>query len=103
MPDAMHNPFMDTITGFVTDVDSSRGVFTMVTADGRRFEVGLTGDPSAELLRNLDEPYADATGHVAGLLEPGRHVIAYGVFYPENDKLTYEAKRLVFLGRDVGE
>ena len=103
MPDAMYNPFMDTITGNVTEYDSSRGVFTMVTADGRRFEVGLTGDTAAELLRNLDEPYADASGHLAEMLAPGRHLIAYGVFYPEQGGFTFEAKRLVFLGRDVGD
>ncbi|MCU7729563.1 AGE family epimerase/isomerase [Actinoplanes sp. KI2] len=103
MPDDIYSPFMDTIAGYVTEYDSSRGAFTMATADGRRFEVGLTGDTSAELLRNLDEPYADASGHIAELLAPGLHVIVYGVFYPENNGFTYEAKRLVFLGRKVGE
>ena len=73
------------------------------TADGRRFDVTLTGDTSAEMVRNLGEPYADASGTVGELLTPGRHLFAYGVFYPEGGGHTFEAKRLVFLGRNVGE
>jgi mannose/cellobiose epimerase-like protein (N-acyl-D-glucosamine 2-epimerase family) len=99
----MHFPFMDTTTGFVTDYDADRRAFGLETIDGRTVDVKLTGDTSAELLRNLDEPYADASGHLADLLVPGRHVIVYGVFYPEGDGHEYEAKRVVFLGRGVGE
>ena len=103
MAGAMHFPFMDTTTGFVTDYDADRRAFGLETIDGRKVDVTLTGDTSAELLRNLDEPYADASGHLADLLAPGRHVIVYGVFYPEGDGHTYEAKRVVFLGRLAGE
>lgn len=103
MAGAMHFPFMDTTTGYVTDYDADRRAFGLETVDGRRIDVNLTGDTSAELLRNLDQPYADAGAHVADMLVPGRHVIVYGVFYPEGGGHTYEAKRLVFLGRQVGE
>ena len=103
MADATNFPFMDTIAGYVVEYDGGRGVFTLETADGRRFDVGLTGDTAAELVRNLGEPYADASGQVGELLTPGRHLFVYGVFYPEGGGHTYEAKRLVFLGRNVGE
>jgi mannose/cellobiose epimerase-like protein (N-acyl-D-glucosamine 2-epimerase family) len=94
----MRFPFMDTIAGSITDVNDSDG-FTLATADGRRFDVRLSDGMSVELLRNLDEPYADAGGHVGDMLTPGRDLFAYGVFYPEGGGYTFEAKRLVFLGR----
>src|SRR6185369_1293473 len=102
MSDATNFPFMDTIAGYVVEYDGGRGVFALETADGRRFDVTLTGDTSAEMVRNLGEPYADASGLVGELLTPGRHLFVYGVFYPEGGGHTYEAKRLVFLGRNVG-
>jgi mannose/cellobiose epimerase-like protein (N-acyl-D-glucosamine 2-epimerase family) len=99
----MHFPFMDTIAGYVTSYDRDAGRFELETASGERFPVALVGDVSAELLRNLDEPYADASDHLQELLSPGRHLFVYGVFYPEQGGYTFEAKRLVFLGRGVDE
>jgi mannose/cellobiose epimerase-like protein (N-acyl-D-glucosamine 2-epimerase family) len=99
----MHFPFMDTIAGYLTSYDRDANRFDLETASGERFTVNLVGDVSAELLRNLDEPYADASEHLQDLLTPGCQLFAYGVFYPENDGYTFEAKRLVFLGRKAGE
>src|SRR2546421_4426544 len=98
----MHFPFMDTIAGYVTSYHRDGGRFELETASGERFGVALVGDVSAELLRNLDEPYADASDHVQELLSPGRHLFVYGVFYPEHGGDTFEAKRLVFLGPGGG-
>ena len=99
----MHFPFMDTIAGYVTSYDRDANRFDLEAASGERFTVSLVGDVSAELLRNLDEPYADASEHLQELLAPGCQLFAYGVFYPENGGYTFEAKRLVFLGRRSGE
>ncbi len=99
----MHFPFMDTIAGHVTTYDESRGVFEMKTLAGDTYAVHATPDCAAELLRNLDEPYVDACQHLPQLLAEGRHLFVYGVFYPEGGDYTFEAKRLVFLGRQVGE
>ncbi|GGL60540.1 hypothetical protein GCM10010129_00080 [Streptomyces fumigatiscleroticus] len=94
--------FSDTIAGRVSDFDGRARVFTMRTADGRSFDVSLDGHPSAELLHNLGEPYQDATGHVEELLTQDAFVLAYGIFYPrgESGTLRFEAKRLIFVGRD---
>jgi mannose/cellobiose epimerase-like protein (N-acyl-D-glucosamine 2-epimerase family) len=94
---------MDTTAGYVTEYDSEQKLFRLETADGRRGKVSLAGDPAAELVRNLGEPYVDASGQLAEMLTPGRHVIVYGIFYPEGSGYTYEAKRIVLLGRRVGE
>ena len=95
--------FSDTITGYVVRADQAAGRFTMSTSDGREFEVSTTETTFAELVRNLNEPYADATGLIWQLLEPGRHLFAYGVFYPEAGHHVFEAKRMLFVGRAVGQ
>jgi mannose/cellobiose epimerase-like protein (N-acyl-D-glucosamine 2-epimerase family) len=95
----MRFPFMDTIAGRVTEHAPGSGGFALTTIDGRRFDVRLSDGMSAEVLRNLDEPYADAGDHLDDLLVPGRHLFTYGVFYPEGGGYTFEAKRLVFWGR----
>ncbi|MFE3765955.1 AGE family epimerase/isomerase [Streptomyces sp. NPDC059104] len=90
--------FSDTIAGYVVRFDSGARLLRLKTADEREFEVSLAGDPSAELVRNLDEPYIDASGHIDEMLSPGRFLFVYGVHYPEGEG-KFEAKRLVFLGR----
>ena len=92
--------FSDTIAGRVSAFDSNTRVFCLVTADGRSFDVSLDGGPGAELLHNLGEPYQDATSHIDELLTPGAFVLAYGIFYPHSPTLRFEAKRLIFVGRD---
>ena len=37
------------------------------------------------------------------MLQPGRFLYAYGIFYPEGGELNFEAKHLVFVGRDPDE
>lgn len=101
--DGLSFPFMDTTAGYVTEYDREGGVFTLETADHRQIQVSLAGSPAAELLRNLGEPYTDASGHLADTLTPGRHLLVYGVFYPEGGGHTYEAKRLILLGRRPDE
>lgn len=90
--------FSDTIAGYVVRFDSGSRLLRLKTSDDREFEVSLAGDPSAELVRNLDEPYIDASGHIDEMLSPGRFLFVYGVHYPEGEG-RFEAKRLVFLGR----
>jgi mannose/cellobiose epimerase-like protein (N-acyl-D-glucosamine 2-epimerase family) len=101
--DKMRFTFSDTIAGYVTGFDQGRRAFRMKTSDGREFEVGLTGTMSAEMIRNLEEPYVDASGLVNQLLAPGRFVYAYGTFYPEGGDQRFETSRLVFVGRKEDE
>ncbi|MGW1892860.1 AGE family epimerase/isomerase [Streptomyces sp. NPDC002004] len=98
MAEAVTFSFSDTIAGYVDHFDSGARLLKLHTADGRSFDVALDGGPSAELVRNLDEPYVDASGHIDEMLSPGRFLFVYGVHYPENGG-RFEAKRLVFLGR----
>jgi mannose/cellobiose epimerase-like protein (N-acyl-D-glucosamine 2-epimerase family) len=91
--------FSDTIAGYVISFDEGNRRFVMKTSDGREFAVALTDTMSAELVRNLDEPYADASALVNQMLVPGRFLFAYGTYYPEGGGHTFEASRLVFVGR----
>lgn len=90
--------FSDLISGYVERLDWESRCFALRTSDGRVFDVKLTANTAAELMRNLGEPYVDCTGQLADMLAPGRFVFAYGVHYPEPRK-PFEAKHVVFVGR----
>ncbi|MEO8248691.1 MAG: AGE family epimerase/isomerase, partial [Burkholderiales bacterium] len=95
-----HNfSFSDTIAGYVDGFDKSSDTFEITTSDGRKYSARLAANSYAELVRNLDEPYQDATGQMRDMLTPGRHVFAYGIYYPDRDGATFEAMHLIFLGR----
>ncbi|MBO2448760.1 AGE family epimerase/isomerase [Actinomadura barringtoniae] len=95
--------FSDLVAGYVTAFDAGRGLIDLRTSDGRPMLARLTPTTSAEFLRNLGDPYVDASGHLPELLTPGRHLFLHGIYYPENGGYVFEAKRLTFLGRDTGE
>ena len=80
--DAMAFSFADTIAGYVKRYDRNADSFTIETSDGREFTVGLTDTTGAQIVRNLGEPYVDATAQMRDMLVPGRYLFTYGVFYP---------------------
>ncbi len=98
--------FSDLIAGYVTNFNGGKGdfgTFRLKTSDGREFEVALTSNTYAELVRNLGEPYYDCTSQMQSMLVPEQFVFAYGIFYPEALQHYFEAKHLVFVGRKPGE
>lgn len=98
--------FSDLIAGYVTDYDATKDTFTLRTVDDRDFRVRLTSTTFAELVRNLGEAYHDATSQLRGMIEPGRFLFAYGIFYPgegEAGAAAFEAKHIVLLGRQPDE
>ncbi len=95
--------FSDTIAGYVTEYDRDSDIFTVKTSDDRLFKIKVKENTYAQLVRNLGDPYQDATGPMRDMLEPGRYVLTYGIFYPENDAFAVEAQFLLFLGRKLGE
>ena len=94
--------FSDTIQGYVTHYDWDKQTFSLDTSDGRTFEVKLGANIYAELVRNLGEAFIDCTGQIKDMLAAGRFLYVYGVFFPE-DEVKFEAKHLVFLGKDEQE
>jgi mannose/cellobiose epimerase-like protein (N-acyl-D-glucosamine 2-epimerase family) len=97
--------FSDLVAGYVKAVADTGGSFDLVTSDGREITVALTSTAYAEVVRNLGEPYHDATGQMRSMLVPGRYLFAYGVFYPDGQErsVSFEAKHLVFVGRSESE
>ncbi|MEV6035160.1 AGE family epimerase/isomerase [Nonomuraea sp. NPDC052116] len=93
--------FSDLVAGYVTGFE--HGEISLRTNDGRPVRVRLTGTTSAEFVRNLSEPYLDASAHLEQLLTPGTYVFVKGIFYHENGAYTIEAKTLIFLGRQPGQ
>lgn len=93
----------DTVSGYVTEFNRGEKWFGLKTSHGREYRVQLTPTTYAYFVRGLDEPYADASGRLAELLQPGQHLFAHGIFYPEGDVTCYEAKFLVFPGEAPGD
>lgn len=93
----------DTIAGTVAAHDVAAGSFDLTTADDRSYRVHVDDLTAAEFLRNLGQPYVDAGGHLANMLQPGRYVIVYGIFYPTLDGEVFSAKHVYLLGRGTDE
>lgn len=93
--------FSDLIAGYVTSFDPDRDCFGLKTSDGREYTAKLGPMTYAKLIQNFDEPYPDATGQMRAMLEPGRYLFTYGIFFPDSD--IFEAKQLVFAGRSAGD
>ena len=97
--------FSDLIAGYVTDYDESTDSFGLKTSDGRTFTARFSANCYAELVRNLGEAFQDATGQMWEMMEPGRYLFAYGVFYPDGSDgdHVFDVKHLVFVGRTENE
>jgi len=99
----MNFTFSDMIAGYVQDFDWDTDVVTIETSDGREYKVKLTETTYGEVLRNLGEAYMDCTDQLKDMMAKDRFLYAYGIFYPEQDSLNFEAKHIVFVGRSEGE
>jgi mannose/cellobiose epimerase-like protein (N-acyl-D-glucosamine 2-epimerase family)/ABC-type transporter Mla MlaB component len=95
--------FSDLVMGYVERFDADRDVIAVRTSDGRPYELTIAPDAYAEVLRNLGEPYKDATAQLRGLLSPGRLLFAYGTFMPTDNGTRFDAKHFVLPGPEAGE
>ncbi len=94
--------FSDTIAGYITGFNFETKIFTLKTSDEREFQVTIAPAAFAELMRNLGEAYIDCTGQLLDMLQVGRFVFAYGIFYPEAGA-AFEAEHIIFVGRGEDE
>ena len=95
--------FSDTIAGYVIAADRERHAYRVRTSDDREFQVRIKANTYAQIVRNLGEPYIDCTAIIDEMLEPGRYVYTYGIFYPQGGAHVFEAQFLLFVGRKPGE
>ena len=98
---AMNFTFSDTVAGYVTEFDREAGTYIVKTSDDRLYTIKLKGNTYAQLIRNLGDPYRDATGPMRDMLTPGRFLFTYGIFYPEGGDFHFEAQFILFVGRTV--
>ena len=96
-------PFSDLIAGYIRKVSypevfDCKGEIELETSDGRMFTVKITDAAYAELVRNLGEPFQMAPD-LSHILVVDRFIHVYGLFYPETDRLKFEAKHLLLFGR----
>ncbi len=95
--------FSDMVMGYVTSYDRATDVVRVTTSDGRPFDLTITANTYAELVRNLGEPYQDATGALRDMLEPGRMLFGYGTFLPVEGGRRFDVKHIVFVGKQAHE
>ncbi len=100
---SINHTYSDTIAGYVTEFNQASDSFGLRTSGGQQFQVNLKGNTYANLVRNLGEPYQDATAQMRKFLTPGRFLFTYGVFYPENGDFIFEAQFITFVGRKADE
>lgn len=104
MPEQLRVPNVDTLAGSITTALDDAGTFTVRTAGGVDHRIEVNDTTSAELLRNLDAPYVDASEHLRSMLVEGRYLLVTGIGYPRREaEDLFEAKHIVFLGRHPGE
>jgi len=95
--------FSDSVAGYIQSFDAVKRSFEVRTSDGRVVQVSLKGGTYAYLVRNLGEPYLDATGQIDSMLEAGRFLYVYGTYYPQDGAHVFEAQFLLFVGRKTEE
>lgn len=100
--DRVNFTFSDLVAGYVQSFDPATDSYVVETPGGNRVDITIGANCYAELARNLGEPFQDATGPMRDMLQPGRFVFSYGIYFPEQT-LKFEAKHLVFLGRGLDE
>ncbi|TDB64017.1 AGE family epimerase/isomerase [Arundinibacter roseus] len=97
--------FSDTIAGYVLEFQPQERWFLLETSDKRQFKVNLIASTYARTLRNLTEPYQDASGQMEHLLaNEGQFVYVYGTFYPNEDsaQTVFEAQWMIFPAAEAG-
>jgi hypothetical protein len=99
--DSVNFTFSDLVAGYVQSFDPTTDSYVVTTPGGSEVKIDIAVNCYAEMVRNLGEGYQDA-GDMRALLQPGRFVFSYGIFYPEAT-LKFEAKHLIFLGRGLDE
>jgi hypothetical protein len=101
---ALDFTFSDLIAGYLTGFDPDTDIAELHTSDGRPYSVKLTANTVGEMVRNLGEAYIDATAQLRILMQPGRFIHVYGVFYPgEAGGTTFEAKHVTLFGKEADE
>ena len=88
----------DLVAGYVESFDAEAGLYHVKTSAGDACDVVLTEATYAVTAANLGEDPQDATAALREGLAPGQFLYAYGIFYPDGDGATLEAKCVTLPG-----
>ncbi len=88
----------DLIAGYVEAFDPDTRTYRVKTSDGEPFNIALSDVTFATIMGNLGEDPQDATAALRDGLAPGQLMYAYGIFYPDGDATTLEAKAVTLPG-----
>ena len=88
--------FSDSIAGYITTYEPTRGRFGLRTSDGREFTIHLGESLGSQIVRNLGEAPRDTSGMTRDMLSEGRYVFVYGIFYQWEGGERIEARNITF-------
>ena len=94
--------FSDTIAGYITGFDREKDIFTLKTSDDREYSVKFSSNAYAWIINNLNHPRRWCGEQMRDMLDIGRHLFVYAVFYPETRGYAVEAQYLIFSGTKPG-
>lgn len=95
--------FSDTIAGYITAYNSDTVTFTLETTDKRYYEVRFASNTYGWIANNLEEPRTWCSQEqMKSMMNPGRYLFAYGIYYPEPSGNTFEAQFIIFPGKREG-
>lgn len=98
MANEINFEFSDTIAGYVSGFDREADKFTLKTSDDREYDVKFSSNAYAWIVNNLNEPRQWCGEQMRDMLDVGRHIFVYGIFYPESGGHAFEAQYIVFSG-----
>lgn len=101
--DKMCFTFSDMIAGYVVSAPSDEKKFVLKTTDERPFEIQLTDATFGLIMQNLNEPYQGLPVPLEQMIVPGKYLFAQGIFYPEKDDFSFDAKSIIFPGQQQDE
>lgn len=95
--------FSDTIAGYITAYNSDTVTFTLETTDKRYYEVRFASNTYGWIANNLEEPRTWCSQEqMKSMMNPGRYLFVYGIYYPEPSGNTFEAQFIIFPGKREG-
>ncbi|GAK55457.1 Slr1855 protein [Candidatus Vecturithrix granuli] len=99
----MNFEFSDTIAGYVQEYNKEQDTFVVKTTDDREYVIKIGAETYGWIANTPGEPRTWLSrDQMRAMLEPGRYLFAYGIFYPEKGGHTIETQFMVFPGKKVG-
>ncbi len=95
--------FSDTIAGYVQSYNKDADTFILNTSDDREYTVKIGAETYGWVANTPGEPRQWLSqDQMRGMLQEGRYLFVYGIYYPEHDSFTFESQFMVMTGKKPG-